>query len=65
MGNPNKNRKKWLTLSVVGMALLLIPRRSSKKADRKLSDDARSNRNDKVTDKVTNQTGIKDNSALK
>lgn len=65
MGNPNKNRKKWLTLSVVGMALLLIPRRSSKKADRKLSDEARSNRNDKVTDKVTNQTDIKDNSALK
>lgn len=65
MGNPNKNRKKWLTLSVVGMALLLIPRRSSKKADRKSSDDARSNRNDKVTDKVTNQTDIKDNSALK
>ena len=65
MGNPNKNRKKWLTLSVVGMALLLIPRRSSKKADRKLSDDAKSNRNDKVTDKVTNQTDIKDNSALK
>lgn len=65
MGNPNKNRKKWLTLSVVGMALLLIPRRSSKKADRKLSDDAKSNRNDQVTDKVTNQTDIKDNSALK
>ncbi|WP_296236817.1 hypothetical protein [Psychrobacter sp. UBA5136] len=65
MVNPNKNRKKWLTLSVVGMALLLIPRRSSKKADRKLSDDAKSNRNDKVTDKVTNQTDIKDNSALK
>lgn len=65
MGNPNKNRKKWLTLSVVGLALLLIPRRSSKKADRKLSDEARSNRNDKVTDKVTNQTDIKDNSALK
>lgn len=65
MGNPNKNRKKWLTLSVVGLALLLIPRRSSKKADRKLSDDAKSNRNDKVTDKVTNQTDIKDNSALK
>ena len=65
MGNPNKNRKKWLTLSVVGMALLLIPRRSSKKADRKLSDDAKSNCNNKVTGKVPNQTDIKDNSALK
>ncbi|WP_296243648.1 MULTISPECIES: hypothetical protein [unclassified Psychrobacter] len=65
MGNPNKNRKKWLTLSTVGMALLLIPRRSSKKADRKLSDDAKSNRNDKVPGKVPNQTDIKDNSALK
>lgn len=61
----NANKKKWLSLCAIGGILLLIPRRSSKKADRKLSDDAKSNRNDKVTDKVTNQTDIKDNSALK
>lgn len=65
MGNPNKNRKKWLTLSVVGMALLLIPRRSSKKADRKLSETARETDNKKVTDKVINRANIKDKSALK
>ena len=32
----SSNKKKWLTLSAVGVALLLIPRRSSKKADRAL-----------------------------
>lgn len=33
----SSSKKKWLTLSIVGVALLLIPRRSSKKADRALS----------------------------
>lgn len=33
----NEKKKKWLALSAVAMALLLIPRRSSKKADSKLS----------------------------
>lgn len=33
----NEKKKKWLALSVVAMALLLIPRRSSKKADSQLS----------------------------
>ena len=33
----SSSKKKWLTLSAVGVALLLIPRRSSKKADRALS----------------------------
>lgn len=27
--NPAGNKKKWLTLTAVGIALLLIPRRSS------------------------------------
>ena len=34
----NNNKKKWLTLGAVGIALLLIPRRSSLKADRNLAD---------------------------
>ena len=33
----SSSKKKWLTLSAVGIALLLIPRRSSKKADGALS----------------------------
>ena len=33
----HQKKKKWLALSAVAMALLLIPRRSSKKADSKLS----------------------------
>lgn len=31
------HQKKWLIFSAVAMALLLIPRRSSKKADSQLS----------------------------
>lgn len=37
----NNNKKKWLTLGAVGIALLLIPRRSSLKADRNLADNAK------------------------
>ena len=33
----HQKKKKWLALSAIAMALLLIPRRSSKKADSKLS----------------------------
>lgn len=35
------NKKKWLTLSAVGIILLLVPRRSSEKADRALSNKAK------------------------
>ena len=33
----HQKKNKWLILSAVAMALLLIPRRSSKKADSQLS----------------------------
>lgn len=33
MKNANNKKKKWLTLTAAGVALLLIPRRSSRKAD--------------------------------
>ena len=49
MSNSNNNNKsKWLTLGVVGIALLLIPRRSSLKADRKLADNAKKKVNNKT-----------------
>ena len=41
--------KKWLTLSIVGMALLLIPRRSSREADKLLSKHSNSTKNTKNT----------------
>ena len=44
----NNNKSKWLTLGAVGMALLLIPRRSSLKADRKLPDNAKKKVNNKT-----------------
>ena len=47
--NNNNNKSKWLTLGVVGIALLLIPRRSSLKADRKLADNAKKKLNNKTT----------------
>ncbi|WP_201544740.1 hypothetical protein [Psychrobacter immobilis] len=46
--NNNNNKNKWLTLGVVGIALLLIPRRSSLKADRKLADNAKKKVNNKT-----------------
>ena len=49
MSNSNNNNKsKRLTLGVVGIALLLIPRRSSLKADRKLADNAKKKVNNKT-----------------
>ena len=48
MSKSNNNKKKWLTLSAVGIALLLIPRRSSLKADRKLADNAKKKVNNKT-----------------
>lgn len=49
MSNSNNNNKsKWLTLGVVGIALLLIPHRSSLKADRKLADNAKKKVNNKT-----------------
>ena len=49
MSNSNNNNKsKWLTLGVVGIALSLIPRRSSPKADRKLADNAKKKVNNKT-----------------
>ena len=47
--NNNNNKSKWLTLGVVGIALLLIPRRSSLKADRKLADNDKKKLNNKTT----------------
>ena len=44
----NSNNNKWLTLGVVGIALLLIPRRSSLKADRNLADNAKKKVNNKT-----------------
>ena len=46
--NSNNRKKKWLRLGVVGLALLLIPRRSSLKADSKLVDNAENEVNNKV-----------------
>ena len=46
--NIDSNKKKWLRLGVVGLALLLIPRRSSLKADSKLVDNAENEVNNKV-----------------
>lgn len=48
MSNSNNNKKKWLTLGAVGIALLLIPRRSSLKADRNLADNAKKKVNNKT-----------------
>ena len=48
--NNNNNKKKWLTLGAVGMALLLIPRRSSPKADRNLADNAKKKVNNKTNE---------------
>ena len=49
MSNSNdNNKKKWLILGAVGIVLLLIPRRSSPKADRKLADNAKKKVNNKT-----------------
>ena len=45
----NSNNNEWLTLGVVGIVLLLIPRRSSPKADRNLADNAKKKVNNKTT----------------
>ena len=45
----NSNNNKLLTLGVVGIVLLLIPRRSSPKADRNLADNAKKKVNNKTT----------------
>ncbi len=45
----NNNKRKWLTLGAVGIILLLIPRRSSLKADRNLADNAKKKVNNKTT----------------
>lgn len=42
--------KKWMTLGVVGVALLLIPRRSSREADKLLSKHSNSTKNTKNKD---------------
>ena len=47
----NSNNNKWLTLGVVGIVLLLIPRRSSPKADRNLADNAKKKVNNNKTTK--------------
>ena len=44
----HQKKKKWLIFSAVAMALSLIPRRSSKKADSQLSNN---NNDDKGPDK--------------
>ena len=50
MSNSNNNNKsKWLTLGAVGIVVLLIPRRSSLKADRNLADNAKKKVNNKTT----------------
>lgn len=59
--NIDSNKKKWLRLGVVGLALLLIPRRSSLKADSKLAANAENEVNNKVANKFTKE----DESALK
>ena len=43
--------KKLLTLGIAGVALLLIPRRSSRKADKLLSKHSNSTKNTKNKDK--------------
>ncbi|ALF60153.1 hypothetical protein [Psychrobacter urativorans] len=47
------NKKKWLTIGVVGVALLLIPRRSSRK------DTAYSDNTADTTDKDTKNASTK------
>lgn len=42
--------KKWLTLGLVGVALLLIPRRSSQEADKPLSQNSHPTKNTKNID---------------
>ena len=59
--NSNSNKKKWLRLGAVGLALLLIPRRSSLKVDSKLAANAENEVNNKVANKFTKE----DESALK
>ena len=46
--NSNNRKKKWLRSGAVGLVLLLIPRRSSLKADSKLVDNAENEVNNKV-----------------
>lgn len=60
INNSNSNKKRWLSLGAVGLALLLIPRRSSLKADSKLMDNAENEVKNKVANKVTKE----DESAL-
>ena len=48
MSNSNNNKKTWLTLGAVGIVLLLIPRRSSLKADKNLEDNAKKKVNNKT-----------------
>lgn len=55
--NNDSNKKKWLTLTAVGVALLLIPRRSSRQAadisDTDMSKDTRASKDShksKLTD---------------
>ena len=48
MSNSNNNKSKWLTLGAVGIILLLIPRRSSLRADRNLADNAEKKVNNKT-----------------
>lgn len=54
---PSKNRKKWLTLAVVGSALLLIPRRSSRQDarynERYKDSSHKATNNEKTSDKST------------
>ena len=59
--NSNNRKKKWLRLGAVGLALLLLPRRSSLKADSKLVANAENEVNNKVANKFTKE----DESALK
>lgn len=59
--NSNNRKKKWLRLGAVGLALLLLPRRSSLKADSKLA----ANAENKVNNKVANKFTKEDESALK
>ena len=59
--NIDSNKKKWLRLGAVGLALLLLPRRSSLKADSKLAANAENEVNNKVANKFTKE----DESALK
>ena len=56
--NNRMNKKKWLTLTVVGVALLLIPRRSSRKDINNNSDNG--NNDDMSNNKPTNTNKPKD-----